>query len=83
MVPRIITIGTAGADESAMAKIQTAISTGDVGTIKAVAGALGAARNAQGTENEAAAAQAAQDAVDAANQQLRDQQAAEEEELQG
>ena len=75
MVPKIVTIGTAGADETAMAQINTAIATGDVATVKAVAGALGAARSAAGTENEAAAAQAAADAVNAANAQLAQQQA--------
>ena len=75
MVPKIITVGTAGADENAMAQINTAIATGDVGTVKAVAGALGAARNAAGTENEAAANQAAADAAAAANAQLAQQQA--------
>ena len=75
MVPKIVTIGTAGADETAMAQINTAIATGDVATVKAVASALGAARSAAGTENEAAAAQAAADAVNAANAQLAQQQA--------
>jgi len=75
MVPKIVTIGTAGADENAMAQINTAIATGDAATVKSVAGALGAARSAAGTENEAAAAQAAADAVNAANAQLAQQQA--------
>ncbi len=75
MVPKIVTVGTAGADEGAMAQINTAIATGDVATVKAVAVALGAARSAAGTENEAAANQAAADAVNAANAQLAQQQA--------
>ncbi len=76
MVPKIITIGTAGADENAVAQLQTAIATGDVATVKSVAGALGAAASAAGTENAESAAQAAADAVNAANEQLAQQQAA-------
>lgn len=78
MVPRIITVGTAGADETAMAQLQTAIATRDVGTVKAVAGALKAARDAAGTENAEAAAQAAAAAVDAANAQIQQQAVAED-----
>jgi vancomycin resistance protein YoaR len=78
MVPKIITIGTAGADPTAVSQLETAIATGDVNTVKSVAGALAAARSAAGTENEAAAAQAANDAVNAANQQLQQQAAPEE-----
>lgn len=78
MVPKIITVGTSGADETAMAQIQTAIATGDVNTVKAVAGALAAARSAAGTENEEAAVQAANDAVNAANAQLQQQATPEE-----
>ncbi len=73
MVPKIVTVGTAGADEAAMSQLQTAIATRDVGTVKAVAGALAAARNAAGTEGAEAANQAAADAVNAANEQLRAQ----------
>ncbi|WP_022764827.1 VanW family protein [Butyrivibrio sp. XPD2006] len=71
MVPKIVTVGTAGADEAALSQLQTAIATRDVGTVKAVAGALAAARNAAGTEGAEAANQAAADAVNAANEQLR------------
>lgn len=78
MVPKIITVGTAGADETAVAQLQTAIATGDVGTVKAVAGALAAARNAAGTENAEAAAQAAAEAVNAANAQIQQQAQAED-----
>ncbi len=76
MVPKIVTVGTAGADGNQMAQIQTAIATGDAGTVKAVAGALAAARNAAGTEGEEAANQAINDAVNAANAQLQQQQEA-------
>lgn len=76
MVPKIISIGTAGADEAAMAQLNTAVATGDVGTVKAVAGAILAARTAAGTEGAAAANQAAEDAVNAANALLAQQQAA-------
>ncbi len=76
MVPKIVTIGTAGADENTMAQLQAAIATGDVATIKSVAGALSAAVSAAGTENADAAAQAAAAAVNAANEQLAQQQAA-------
>lgn len=78
MVPRIITVGTAGADATALAQLQTAIATRDVGTVKAVAGALKAARDAAGTENAEAAAQAAAAAVDAANAQIQQQAVAED-----
>ncbi len=76
MVPRIVTIGTAGADDGVMAQLNTAVATGDVNTVKAVAGAILGARQAAGTENAAAANQAAQDAVNAANAQLAAQAAA-------
>ena len=76
MVPKIVTVGTGGADATALAQLQTAIATGDVGTVKAVASALAAARNAAGTEGEAAANQAANDAVSAANALLQQQAAA-------
>ena len=78
MVPKIVTVGTGGADGTALAQLQTAIATGDIGTVKAVAGALAAARNAVGTEGEAAAAQAASDAVNAANALLQQQAASAE-----
>ncbi|WP_024865980.1 VanW family protein [Butyrivibrio sp. FCS014] len=74
MVPKIVTVGTAGADPTAMAQLQTAIATGDVATVKSVAGALGAARAAAGTEGAEAAGQAVNDAVNAANAQLMQQQ---------
>lgn len=73
MVPKIVTVGTAGADEGAMASLQAAINTGDVATVKSVAGALGAARAAAGTEGAEAANQAVTDAVNAANAQLQQQ----------
>ena len=59
-----------------MAQLNTAVATGDVNTVKAVAGAILGARQAAGTENAAAANQAAQDAVNAANAQLAAQAAA-------
>ena len=49
MVPRIITIGTSGADENAMSQLKTAMATGDLGTIRAVASALGMAKNSSST----------------------------------
>lgn len=73
MVPRIVTVGTGGADENSLAQLNTAIATGDLGTVKSVAGALSAAIGAAGTENAEAAAQAANDAVNAANAQLQQQ----------
>lgn len=73
MVPKIVTVGVAGADETAMNQLGTAISTGDVGTIKAVAGAIAAARGSAGTEGADAANQAVNDAVNAAHDQLRQQ----------
>jgi hypothetical protein len=73
MVPKIITVGTGGADATAVSQLQTAIATGDVGTVKAVAGALAAARNAAGTEGAEAAAAAVGDAVGAANALLQQQ----------
>ena len=74
MVPKIITVGTAGADATAVAQLQTAMATKDVGTVKAVAGALAAAQSAAGTENAEAAAAAAAEAVNAANAQIQQQQ---------
>ncbi len=73
MVPRIITVGTAGADEVTMAQLNTALATGDLGTIKAVAGAISVARSVAGTEGAEAAAQAVNDTVNAANAQLQQQ----------
>mgnify|MGYP002853943892 CR=1 FL=1 len=73
MVPRIISVGTAGADANDLAQLQTAIATGDVATVKSVAGALAAAKSAAGTENAEAAALAAAAAVNAANAQLQQQ----------
>ncbi len=73
MVPKIITVGTGGADGTAVSQLQTAIATGDVGTVKAVASALAAAGSAAGTEGAEAAAQAANDAVNAANALLQQQ----------
>ncbi|RKM54852.1 hypothetical protein D6853_11485 [Butyrivibrio sp. X503] len=67
MVPRIISVGTSGADGNDMAKLNNAIATGDLGTIKAVAGALRAAKDSESSEGSEAAYQAAQDAIDAAN----------------
>ncbi|MBR4831316.1 MAG: VanW family protein [Butyrivibrio sp.] len=65
MVPRIITVGVSGADENDMAKINSAIATKDVGTIKAVAGALKAAKTADSAESSEAAYQMANDAINA------------------
>ena len=73
MVPRIVTVGTNGASDVTMGQLQAAMATGDINTVKAVAGALIAAQTAVGTENEAAAAQAAADAVNAANALLQQQ----------
>ena len=67
MVPRIITIGTGGADGNDMAQLNNAIATGDLGTIKAVAGALRDAKSAENSEGAEAAYQAASDAINAAN----------------
>ena len=74
MVPKIVTVGTSGADANDMAQLQTAIATGDVGTVKSVASAILAAKKAAGTENAEAAAVAAMEAVNAANAQLLAQQ---------
>ena len=76
MVPRIITVGTAGADAIAMGQLQTAIATKDVGTVKAVAGALLAASKAAGTEGAESATAAVNDAVNAAHAQIQQQQEA-------
>ncbi len=73
MVPKIITVGTGGADGTAMSQLQTAIATGDLGTVKAVASALAAASSAAGTEGAEAATQAVNDAVNAAHAQLAQQ----------
>ena len=73
MVPKIITVGTGGADATAMSQLQTAIATKDVGTVKAVAAAIAAARNAAGTDEAESANQAVNDVVNAANEQLRQQ----------
>lgn len=78
MVPKIISVGTAGASASDMANLQAAIATGDVGTIKSMAAALAAAKSAAGTENAGAADAAVQDAVNAANAQIQQQAAAED-----
>jgi vancomycin resistance protein YoaR len=78
MVPKIVTVGTSGADANDMAQLQTAIATRDVGTVKAVAGAILAAKKAAGTDGAEAAAQAALAAANAANDQLMQQQAAAE-----
>ncbi len=79
MVPKIITVGTGGADATTLSQLQTAIATRDVGTVKAVAGALAAARKSEGTENAEAAAVAVGDAVNAANALLQQQAQAEAE----
>ncbi len=75
MVPRIITVGTGGADAVALSQLQTAIATKDVGTVKAVASALSAAQKAAGTEGEMAAVQAVADSVNAAHAQIQQQEA--------
>ena len=74
MVPKIVTIGTNGANANDMSQLQTAIATKDVGTIKAVAAAILAAKKAEGTDGAEAAAMAAQAAADAASAQLQQQQ---------
>lgn len=76
MVPKIITVGTAGADPIAMGQLQTAIATRNVGTVKAVAGALLAQSRAAGTENAEGATQAVNDAVNAAHAQIQQAQEA-------
>ncbi len=73
MVPRIITVGTGGANESALSQLQVAIATKDVATIKNVAGTLAVAITSAGTEGAEAANAAANAAVDAANTQLQQQ----------
>ena len=78
MVPKIITVGTGGADATVLSQLQTAMATRDVGTVKAVAGALATARSSAGTENAEAAAIAVGDAVNAANAMLQQQAAAAE-----
>ena len=75
MVPKIITVGTNGADANDMAQLNTAIATRDVGTVKAVASAILAAKKAAGTEGAAAANLAAMEAANAASAQLAQQQA--------
>ncbi len=74
MVPRIITVGTAGADAIALGQLQTAVATKNVGTVKAVAGALLAQAQAAGTEGAASATQAVNDAVNAAHAQIQQAQ---------
>ena len=78
MVPRIITVGTATADPTAAAQIATAIATGDINQISAVAGAIQAVQAAAATEGgDVAGAQAAAAAAAAgAEAQLQAQQAA-------
>ena len=78
MVPRIITVGTATADPTAASQIATAIATGDINQIKAVAGAIAAIQQvaADGGDVEAAQAAAAAQAA-SAEAQLAAQQAAE------
>lgn len=75
MVPKIITVGTNGADANDMAQLNTAIATRDVGTVKAVASAILAAKKAAGTEGADAANLAVLEAANAANAQLAQQQA--------
>ncbi|WP_408069831.1 VanW family protein [Butyrivibrio sp. JL13D10] len=77
MVPRIITVGTATADPTAAAQIATAIATGDINQIKAVAGAIAAVQQAAAQGGDVAAAQQAAAAQAAsAEAQLQAQQAA-------
>ena len=78
MVPRIITVGTATSDPTAASQIATAIATGDINQIRAVAGAIAAVQQAaaQGGDVEAAQAAAAAQAA-SAEAQLAAQQAAE------
>ena len=77
MVPRIVTVGTATADPTAASQIATAIATGDINQIRAVAGAIAAVQQAaaQGGDVEAAQAAAAAQAA-SAEAQLAAQQAA-------
>ncbi|MCR5344378.1 MAG: VanW family protein [Butyrivibrio sp.] len=76
MVPRIITVGTATSDPVAASQIATAIATGDINQIKAVAGAIAAVQQAaaQGGDVEAAQAAAAAQAA-SAEAQLQSQNA--------
>ena len=78
MVPRIITVGTATADPVAAAQIGTAIATGDINQINAVAGAIAAVQAAAATEggDVEGAQQAAAAAAASAQAQLEAQQAA-------
>jgi vancomycin resistance protein YoaR len=78
MVPKIVTVGTATGDPTAAAQIATAIATGDVNQVNAVAGAIAAVQAAQATEGaDVEAAQAAAAAAAAgAEAQLAAQQAA-------
>ncbi len=78
MVPKIITVGTATGDPTAAAQIATAIATGDINQINAVAGAIQAVQAAAATEGgDVAGAQAAAAAAAAGAQaQLEAQQAA-------
>ncbi len=78
MVPRIVTVGVATGDPTAAAQIGTAVATGDINQIRAVAGAIAAVQAAAATEGgDVAAAQAAAAAAAAgAEAQLQAQQAA-------
>ncbi len=78
MVPRIVTVGVATGDPTAAAQIGTAVATGDINQIRAVAGAIAAVQAAAATEGgDVAGAQAAAAAAAAgAEAQLQAQQAA-------
>ena len=52
MVPRIITVGTKGADEKAMAELKTAMESKDISTIRSVASQLGLKKSATTTDSE-------------------------------
>ncbi len=64
-VPRIVTVGTGGADEAGIAQLNAAVATGDLGTVKSTAADLAAyySAAAQIQADEAAAAQAQAEAI--------------------
>lgn len=62
MVPRIITVGTKGADEKAMAELKTAMESKDISTIRSVASQLGLKKSATTTDSESDSKAASTDA---------------------
>ena len=62
MVPRIITVGTKGADEKAMAELKTAMESKDISTIRSVASQLGLKKSATTTDSESDSKAASADA---------------------